>query len=568
MAYDFSQVSDSELETAVQAILNSSAASFATPAAQKQAMLDELARRRAARQQPPNVQSNLEASATPIPVEPVAGEPSQEDIDDALGFPTRHRAAAAMAVPGGGLGVRNTPEDLAAYGQVVRDAYGRIIDRGVARRQAARQQGYQDPEQVAYNSATGVTPPAAPMESTVMVDGVEVPVHSYDASGRPRTTIGADRRAREAQDAAFTQAGGRFGVPGPVNDATGRSGPAREFSSPEEAARYYTRPTDPATGQLMPSQADTDMLARGFVAVYSPEGRIVYQLAANTPQNDGMSPAARRQAGFYAGQNADGTVNAQPNFEVREVNGPFGPVSVLAPTEATRSRMNERRQMAAAERVAARTGRPVEELLDPAKRGAASRQHYLAGVEGRRRLVANRAMLAGGSSGLRGGLGGNMGMFSALAMLQGVDPAQMDAQQQALVEMLPINEDRAKIEAARNAQLTELGLRTAQGRGFQQPDPAVADAQAQRRRDAALAQFNSWYDRNVGFRAGPYTWDRFESQVTFLMSQFGLSRAEAEAIAQSRGMPRGARGGAAPGADPAPGFFPTENDPGGLGTPM
>lgn len=410
----------------------------------------------------PNVQSNLDASATPIPVEPMAGDqlrppPSQAQIDEALIY-GNVQANGQPAGPGGGLGVRNTPEDLAIYGEVVRDANRRATARMRERVDARLAGGYRDPRQEAYDAETGVMPASSPLGDTVMVDGVEVPVRMRDGAGRPMTTIGDERRAMEAAAEADWQ--GRFRANQDADRAKYGDWRGR---TPEQAANYEAR-------------------------------------NAAVDRSVATATTARNRPGLQ-----------QLESDARD----------------------------------------------------------------RRRLIANRAMLAGGSSGLRGGPGGNMGMFTALAMLQGVDPATMDAQQQALVEMLPINPDRAKIEAARNAQLTELGLRTAQGRGFQQPDPAVADAQAQARRDKALAAFNSWHDANVGTFAGDYTWDRFEPMVNFLMAQYDLTRAEAEAIAQSRGLPRGQRaaagrpnsGPSAPPPGPA-GMFPEENEPGGLGTPM
>jgi hypothetical protein len=161
-----------------------------------------------------------------------------------------------------------------------------------------------------------------------------------------------------------------------------------------------------------------------------------------------------------------------------------------------------------------------------------------------------------------------MGMFTALAMLNGVDPENMDAQQQAMMQMLPINPARADVEKAvldRAAGLAARGIQGALAGNVE--NGAAGDIAAQRRRDAALAKFEGWYQDTVG-GWGAYTWDQHESAVNFLMNQYRLTRAEAEAIAQSRGAPKGPRPGSAS-APSAPSVgFPVENEPGGLGTPM
>jgi hypothetical protein len=82
----------------------------------------------------------------------------------------------------------------------------------------------------------------------------------------------------------------------------------------------------------------------------------------------------------------------------------------------------------------------------------------------RRAAVAARAQLAGGSQNL------NSGNSATINALLALDP---EDRQDALRQMLPINPMRAQVEAAHNAQLTQLGLRVAQGQGFQ-TDPLAA----------------------------------------------------------------------------------------------
>lgn len=69
----------------------------------------------------------------------------------------------------------------------------------------------------------------------------------------------------------------------------------------------------------------------------------------------------------------------------------------------------------------------------------------------RRARYSEMARLAGGSSGLRGGPGGNMGTLAALQMLQGVDPADMDARTRNLMYAAPGGQLAAGVDA-QNAQ--------------------------------------------------------------------------------------------------------------------
>jgi hypothetical protein len=423
-------------------------------------------RRRLAARSAANVEQDLEASAAPIAMEPVAGDglrpkPTREQMDAAILAPITVEGKPIPGFdPSMGIGLSmSNPTDRAAYGQVFGDALRRHHQRGDAAARARRQGGYQDPEQVAYNEVTGAPgtylPPQPPgmRGDTVMVDGVEVPAYRL-SDGLPFGGMFREGDLRAAQEAA----------------------------------------------------ADADRLAR---------------FRAN-------QDADRQKYGDWQGR----TPEQAANYEAR--NDAVG------------------RSVASASRARNRPG--LQQLESDAK--------------DRRRLIANRAMLAGGSSGLRGGPGGNMGMFTALAMLNGVDPENMDAQQQAMMQMLPINPTRADVEKAvldRAAGLAARGIQGALAGNVE--NGATGDIAAQRRRDAALSQFEGWYQNTVG-GWGTYTWDQHESAVNFLMNQYRLTRAEAEAIAQSRGAPRGSRPGSAS-APSAPSVgLPVENEPGGLGTPM
>lgn len=121
-------------------------------------------KRRRANPTPPNVEANLEASAAPIAPDPVVGQHRP-----AVPF----RLASDEAIMRGHFGPGGIPtedpenipvreDELDEYGARFRGAIGNRIDRGVAARQAARRAGYQDPEQIAYNEATGVTYASVP----------------------------------------------------------------------------------------------------------------------------------------------------------------------------------------------------------------------------------------------------------------------------------------------------------------------------------------------------------------------------------------------------------------------
>jgi hypothetical protein len=128
----------------------------------KAELLAEKARRAA-----PNVQSNLDAAATPITPEPVAGPAKPVDPDvRTLASMTDEEMLAPVTADS----LRPTKAGLPAYGDRYREAVANTIDAGVARRQAARSEGYEDPEQLAYNAAAGVLP------------------EDYVAAGRPMPT--------------------------------------------------------------------------------------------------------------------------------------------------------------------------------------------------------------------------------------------------------------------------------------------------------------------------------------------------------------------------------------------
>ena len=158
MAFDFSQISDGELESVMQSMMDMPSVHDLEI---RKATVAEYNRRMAARNAPKptavpdNVQANLEAAKTPITTEPVAGPAKPVDPD------VRTLASmtdAEMLAPVTEVSLRPTKAGRAAYGKRYREAVANTIDAGVDRRQAARSMGYEDPEQLAYNAATGIRP--------------------------------------------------------------------------------------------------------------------------------------------------------------------------------------------------------------------------------------------------------------------------------------------------------------------------------------------------------------------------------------------------------------------------
>jgi hypothetical protein len=171
-------------------------------------------RRRLAARSAANVEQDLEASAAPIAMEPVAGDglrpkPTREQMDAAILAPITVEGKPIPGFdPSMGIGLSmSNPTDRAAYGQVFGDALRRHHQRGDAAATARRQGGYQDPEQVAYNEVTGAPgtylPPQPPgmRGDTVMVDGVEVPAYRL-SDGLPFGGMFREGDYRAARDAA------------------------------------------------------------------------------------------------------------------------------------------------------------------------------------------------------------------------------------------------------------------------------------------------------------------------------------------------------------------------------
>lgn len=428
---DFSQVPDDQMEHIFGLLENN--ANFIPNVTERRAFVSEYFRRQNGAKPAapaPNVENDLDAASTPIEPDPSLKQESPADVMRrrmrAAGYPEQSiessvRQEAGMPHP---FAVPSTDAGLA---------------RGVANLRAA------DAMEQRIGEAYATPAPAGPSR-TVRVDGYDLP-SVMGSDGQPLGdgqyyTLRDLHAAQSAEDDAFRRAGGRRGVPGPRTDDGRSVSPGPEFSSPDEAEAYYTRPTDPQTGQLMPSPADRAMMARGYVPVYSPAGEVTYRMAANYDGPGGvqsqMSPWAQRQASYYEGrelQREDGSTarvqfgaDGLPAYDPRtgqpkeapmervEVRTPFGPRMVLVPTQASRERAAAQRENASIDRIAATTGRSAEELakMSPEERARVLRANYDAETQRRRDLVARNAALAGGSQNLNAAARARIGTMREL----------------------------------------------------------------------------------------------------------------------------------------------------------
>ena len=112
--------------------------------------------------------------------------------------------------------------------------------------------------------------------------------------------------------------------------------PVIPFASQREADEYYTRPVDPQTGDILPSQADIDDRELGWLPVYAEDGSVIRRRAFST---QGMSP----DAAFSSSATRDADLRRRipetddPYVERASLPGPLGPsMEVLVPTRAAR----------------------------------------------------------------------------------------------------------------------------------------------------------------------------------------------------------------------------------------
>lgn len=413
MAYDFSQITDSQLEAVMDDLINDPAASMAMPVEQRRATVAEYNRRRSARQ-PANVASNLEASATPVAVEPVAGEPAALSRPDA--YRERLRSAGYRDNEADTIvraeGRMPYPFQVPESDSALRAAVGRT------RAREARQDAFDQSLALAYGHSA---PSVNPDPDTVMVDGVEVPAYRL-TDGKPFGGMFREGDLRAAQEAAREAQ---------IVDRVSRE-------AQEELQRY-------GDGSLQFYRYDPQSAENGVLNV------------------EAVSPSER-------------------DARFQQIHG-------RAPTQAERAAYEQQAANLAQRRGMEQRQANQNRMLRPRAAGNVDRQQAWS-----RDFIRARNLLAGGSQNINSG---NVGFWNRLAMLP------QEQRDLVIAQSMPINPDRAKIEAARNAQLTELGLRTAQGRGFQELDPVQRDA-LDRQGDAADVQMASKIGEDATAIVGEY----------------------------------------------------------------
>lgn len=232
MALDLSGRTDDEIRLAFNS-LGSNPERFANNPEYVRALQREYNRRFQSppAAEPDNVAANLAAAAAPLEVDPtpMAATPKtwKGMSDEELVAPVTDAA-----------GVTNG--DLQAYGERYRQALGNVYESGVARRKAALAAGIQDPDQAAYNAATGLGEPSVmATPATVLIDGVRVPTHTL-SDGKSFGGMYTLRDLRMAKDAADEE-----------RLASMFSRSAQEDLAKYGTANYYEYVRDPQTGEIL-----------------------------------------------------------------------------------------------------------------------------------------------------------------------------------------------------------------------------------------------------------------------------------------------------------------------------
>jgi hypothetical protein len=433
-----------------------------------EALRREKRRRLAARPQAPaNVEQNLEASAAPMPMEPVVGDglrpkPSREQMDEALIY-GNVLPNGQPAGPGGGLGVRNTPEDLAAYAQVVGDANRRETER-MRERVAAR---------AAARGATGMgVAPDATDPDTVMVDGVEVPAYRL-SDGRPFGGMFREGDYRAARDAAREAE---------IVDRVSQE-------AQEDLARYgdgtlnfhrYSDAMDGSVETVSPNEWDAKFQQVHGRPMTAEERTLAAQQAANLEQRRGME---KRQA--------------DQNRMLRN--------------------------------------RPGMQDIDDQRQWS-------------RNLIRARNLLAGGAQNINSG---NVGYWNRLAMLPD------SAMQRAIFDSMPLDQNRAAVEARRLDRAAELARSAITGQLAGAGQEGMMREMQRERRMQEL--------RALAGKAKADSWGDPRADVEEALDRAGVSPQErAQILAEMFGAASAGPSAGRPARPPAPVGFDEDSDSGSL----
>lgn len=271
-----------------------------------------------------------------------------------------------------------------------------------------------------------------------------------------------DAAAAPINDDPVLVPGMRRGVAGPRRDDGTAPTPAPEFATQAEADRYYTRPTDPTTGMLTASPADAAMAQRGFVPVYGAAGEIGYQIGFPAGEPPASARTNRERQHYERKVIIDPRTNKPAlAYDVVSQDGPTGTMDVLAPTDALRAAEANRAEQKMMERLYAQAGLPIP-VGQSGKQYTADELRAL----GRNRREAEAAQRRQAVVRTR------QAQTNPLEYLGRSDVS--DWQRMAVAERYlrsPQELTPLSVQAANNAQLTQLGLRVATGQGFQQPTP-------------------------------------------------------------------------------------------------
>lgn len=304
---------------------------------------------------PPNVESDLDAAATPMPAEPVVQpgrKRSRADwaVDSAVagqlytpseqvaGMRVNDRPSArATSQAASDMGI--TPPGYDAWAEAMTDA-----ETGTTRaeRQAmAERTGRRiDEKKAAYDRATGLDTGDYGLASS---DGY------YDWSGwqpgMPLPKPGA--RAMRPGDGEVTPVAET--VPGPRGVGGQSVRPPRPIYDADEAAGYQGRPFDTDAGRYRPSQKDRDMMERGMVPVLNEDGTVGYAVGYDIdPLAPGMPGGPGR-----AGRRVD---LEEAGWGAQSVEGPLGPTLIYQPGPDARARYRAQADEQARVRIAKRAG--------------------------------------------------------------------------------------------------------------------------------------------------------------------------------------------------------------------
>lgn len=280
-----------------------------------------------------------------------------------------------------------------------------------------------------------------------------------------------DAAAAPINDDPVLVPGMRRGVSGPRRDDGTDPAPAPEFATQAEAERYYTRPTDPTTGMLTASPADAAMAQRGFVPVYGAAGEIGYQIGFPAGEPPASARTNRERQHYERKVIIDPRTNKPAlAYDVVSQDGPTGTMDVLAPTDALRAAEANRAEQKMMERLYAQAGLPIP-VGQSGKQYTADELRAL----GRNRREAEAAQRRQAVVRTR------QAQTNPLEYLGRSDVS--DWQRMAVAERYlrsPQELTPLSVQAANNAQLTQLGLRVATGQGFQQPLPGQQELMQQK----------------------------------------------------------------------------------------